>query len=88
LKDIELDGSKLEITYKPKYHEMKAEQYKDSPQTSKKHGFNAFRNQHLGSNTNKRKSSAGFGRNSNKKNKTNAVEEEAKKEEAKNEETN
>jgi lupus La protein len=88
LKEIELDGNKLEITYKPKYHEMKAEQYKDSTsQKPKKFGFNAFKNQHFHSN-NKRKSSGGFGRNNNKKTKTDEVVEEKKEAPAAEEEKN
>lgn len=81
MKDIELDGNKLEIIYKPKYHEMKAEEYKHNPRSSKRpHGFNAFKAQHFQSN--KRKSSGGFSRENNKKNKSDAVVEESKKDES------
>jgi lupus La protein len=83
-----LDGQKLEILYKPKYHELKAEEYKDSPIRSKKFSFNAFKpsaqinsNKHAG---NKRKNNSGFAKADIKKTKAN--EDEAKEEEAKSEE--
>ena len=80
LTDVELDGNKLEILYKPKYHELKAEQYKDSPVHRHNKSFNAFKpNSHFASN--KRKSQAGFDKNSKKTKTEEAVVEEEKKEE-------
>ncbi|KAI8385772.1 hypothetical protein BD560DRAFT_443793 [Blakeslea trispora] len=78
LKDVEFDGNKLEFMYKPKYHEMKAEQYKDSPKKSQTgKSFNAFKAQRFeNNNSNKRKNTGGFNKSS-KKTKT----EEEKKEE-------
>lgn len=45
MKDLELDGNKLEITYRPVYHEQKAKEYADSPPQRKqrKFTFNAFK---------------------------------------------
>lgn len=71
LKEIELDGQKLEILYKPTYHELKSAEYKDSPIRKKTFSFNAFKpQQHINNNNNKRKSNGGFAKNETKKVKT------------------
>ncbi|KAL9539052.1 hypothetical protein MBANPS3_010499 [Mucor bainieri] len=63
---VEFDGNKLEILYKPRYHELKAEQYKDSPIRKHQKSFNAFKpNAHFTSN--KRKNQGGFNNNNNNK---------------------
>ncbi|CAO3608424.1 unnamed protein product [Mucor fragilis] len=90
---VEFDGNKLEILYKPRYHELKAEQYKDSPFRRNNKSFNAFK-PNAQFTSNKRKNQGGFDKNT-KKTKTEeeetkpepvaeaapAAEEEAKKEE-------
>lgn len=73
---VEFDGNKLEILYKPRYHELKAEQYKDSPIRKNNKSFNAFK-PNAQFTSNKRKNQGGFNKNT-KKTKT---EEEATKEE-------
>lgn len=82
-----MEGQKLEILYKPKYHELKAEEYKDSPTRSKKYSFNAFKpsSQNIvnKNNNNKRKSNSGFAKADTKKPKTEEAKEEASKEETK-----
>ncbi|CEP09275.1 hypothetical protein [Parasitella parasitica] len=66
--DVEFDGNKLEILYKPRYHEIKAEQYKDSPVRKHANSFNAFKfNTQF--TANKRKNQGGFNNNNNKSNK-------------------
>lgn len=72
---VEFDGNKLEILYKPRYHELKAEQYKDSPIRKNNKSFNAFK-PHAQFTSNKRKNQGGFDKNT-KKTKT---EEETKEE--------
>lgn len=84
LKEIELDGQKLEILYKPTYHELKSAEYKDSPIRKKNYSFNAFKpqQQHI---NNKRKSNGGFANNGNKKVKTDEEPKPAATEESKEE---
>ncbi|GAA5807909.1 hypothetical protein MFLAVUS_001289 [Mucor flavus] len=85
LKEIDFDGKKLEITYRPVYHEKKAEEFKDSPTRNKKFGFNAFKTQNSRPAGNKRKGN-GFAKAEPKKTKVEETEvksEEAKVEEAK-----
>ncbi|KAI8378659.1 hypothetical protein EDC96DRAFT_454921 [Choanephora cucurbitarum] len=84
LKEVEFDGNKLEIMYKPKYHEMKSEQYKNTPGKKAKISFNAFRSQHF-EQSNKRKNNGGFNKSS-KKTKTEENKEEEKPLEEKKEE--
>ncbi|OBZ82684.1 La [Choanephora cucurbitarum] len=76
LKEVEFDGNKLEIMYKPKYHEMKSEQYKGAPGKKNKYSFNAFKAQQS-ENPNKRKNNGGFNK-SPKKTKTEEKKEEEK----------
>ncbi|RCH92260.1 hypothetical protein CU098_000534, partial [Rhizopus stolonifer] len=66
LKEIELDGQKLEILYKPDYHAKKAEEYKNAPNTNRKRkqNFNAFKS--YNQNSNKRKNNGGFNKSSKK----------------------
>lgn len=88
LKEIELDGQKLEILYKPTYHELKSAEYKDSPIRKKNYSFNAFKPQQQHSNNNnnnKRKSNGGFAKNDNKKVKTDEEAKPAATEESKEE---
>ncbi|KAI8638030.1 hypothetical protein BD408DRAFT_423565 [Parasitella parasitica] len=79
--DVEFDGNKLEILYKPRYHEIKAEQYKDSPTRKHNDSFNAFKPKTQFA-SNKRKNQGGFN-NGNKNNKKLKAgnEEEVKEEE-------
>ncbi|CAO0799234.1 unnamed protein product [Mucor circinelloides] len=69
----DFDGNKLEILYKPRYQEIKSEQYKDSPSKKFNKSFNAFKvNTQFTSN--KRKNQGGFNKNT-KKTKTDEAEE-------------
>ncbi|GAN04712.1 la-motif domain-containing protein [Mucor ambiguus] len=71
---VEFDGNKLEILYKPRYHELKAEQYKDSPIRKHNKSFNAFK-PNAQFTSNKRKNQGGFNNNNSKKTKTEEGEE-------------
>ncbi|KAI9262501.1 hypothetical protein EDC94DRAFT_608322 [Helicostylum pulchrum] len=86
LKEIELDGKKIEITYRPVYIENKAEEFKNSPPKHKKFGFNAFRTQNSGSAGNNKRKGNGFVKAEPKKTKVEEETEAPKAEEAKVEE--
>ncbi|KAG2235872.1 hypothetical protein INT48_008175 [Thamnidium elegans] len=73
LKEIEFDGKKLEILYRPVYHEKKAEEFKNSPPKNKKFSFNAFKTQNTGPAGNNKRKGNGFAKAEPKKTK---VEEE------------
>ncbi|KAI9355164.1 hypothetical protein BD770DRAFT_444693 [Pilaira anomala] len=60
LKEIDFDGNKIEILYKPEYINMKSEQYKDAPQRKRKFGFNAFKTQYDNNNKNNKRKNNGF----------------------------
>ncbi|KAI7901352.1 uncharacterized protein BX663DRAFT_514195 [Cokeromyces recurvatus] len=84
LKEVEMDGHKLELMYRPKYIEMKSEQFKNAPPPKKRfRTFNAFYvNNNSNNVNNKRKADNGFAKNGNDKKQKTKNEEVKEKEES------
>lgn len=84
MKEVDFDGHTLTILYRPEYHKLKAEEYKDKPSQWKPRQFNAFRPQN--DNYKRKRTDSHKGQNKKGKfNKNNKKSEEKKEEENKEE---
>lgn len=96
LKELDFEGHKIVLTYRPEYHQMKAEQYKNARPGYRRFQFNAFKPHTHNFENNKRKSEhrqnrgnkRGKGNNKEavKKNEDEKTEDEKKEDEKKGEE--
>ncbi|KAG1144594.1 hypothetical protein G6F37_001178 [Rhizopus arrhizus] len=87
LKQVEFDGHTLTILYRPEYHKLKAEEYKDKPSQWKPRQFNAFKPQN--DNYKRKRTDSHKGQNKKGKfNKNNKKSEEKKEDKEENKEEN